>query len=98
MNLSSSSNYFHIKKPFINYFLWFYKVLDWASISVKHRGYSTTNHETQSAVLWMAGSISKRSRVSYAKSQSERVSLNIGRPIRNHASRLTRTRLCTLLR
>jgi hypothetical protein len=38
MNLSSSSNYFHIKNPFINYFLWFYKVLDWASISVKHRG------------------------------------------------------------
>jgi hypothetical protein len=38
MNLLSSSNYFHIKNPFIIQFLWFYNVLDWASFSGKCRG------------------------------------------------------------
>jgi hypothetical protein len=38
MNYQSSSIYFHIKNPFIIQFLGFYNTLDWASISVKHRG------------------------------------------------------------
>ena len=32
MNYQSSSNYFPIENPFINYFLWFYTALDWAQL------------------------------------------------------------------
>jgi hypothetical protein len=38
MNLLSSSNYFHIKNPFSISFIQIKWVLDWASISIKHRG------------------------------------------------------------
>jgi hypothetical protein len=39
MNLSSSSNYFHIKNLFSNLFIQFQTALDWASFSRKIRGY-----------------------------------------------------------
>ena len=38
MNFPSSSNCFCIKNTFTNSFIHFKQVLDWASISVKHRG------------------------------------------------------------
>jgi hypothetical protein len=44
MNYQSSSNYFLIKNPFINYFLWFYTALDWASNSGKIRGSGARLH------------------------------------------------------
>jgi hypothetical protein len=50
MNLSSSSNYFHIKNPFINYFLWFYKVLDWAQYFLKGQGLTRNFPKTQRIV------------------------------------------------
>jgi hypothetical protein len=44
MNYQSSSNYFPIGNPFINYFLWFYTALDWASNSGKIRGSGARLH------------------------------------------------------
>jgi hypothetical protein len=38
MNLSSSSNYFHIKNPFSNSFIQFKIALDWALIIEKYKG------------------------------------------------------------
>jgi hypothetical protein len=38
MSFTSSRIYLSINNPFIDYFLWFYNVLDWASISRKVRG------------------------------------------------------------
>jgi hypothetical protein len=47
MNLSNSSNYFHIKNLFSIYFLWFSSSLDWASNTVKRRGSGEKEYKTQ---------------------------------------------------
>jgi hypothetical protein len=47
MNYQSSSNYFSIENPFLNYFLWFYTALDWASITGKVRGLGVRIPKTQ---------------------------------------------------
>jgi hypothetical protein len=39
MSFTSSRIYLSINNPFIDYFLWFYNVLDWASFFRKVRGY-----------------------------------------------------------
>ena len=90
MNLSSSSNYFHIKNPFINYFLWFYKVLDWASISVKHRGLGVSRPRHREQWKWDGGFIIKYLRVSLAKCTCKWVSVVSGRQILHVRPRLDR--------
>jgi hypothetical protein len=47
MNYQSSSNYFPIENPFINYFLWFYTALDRALITRKVRGLGVRIPKTQ---------------------------------------------------
>jgi hypothetical protein len=44
-----------MKNPFINYFLWFDKVLDWASIFVKHRGLGVRIQRHREQDPWTAG-------------------------------------------
>jgi hypothetical protein len=55
MNYQSSSNYFPIENPFINYFLWFYTALDWASNSEKPRVLCTTIPRPRVQSRGMAG-------------------------------------------
>jgi hypothetical protein len=90
MNYQSSSNYFLIKNPFINYFLWFYKVLDWASISVKHRGLGVSRPRHREQWKWDGGFIIKYLRVSLAKCTREGVSVVSGRQILHVRPRLDR--------
>jgi hypothetical protein len=47
MNLSSSSNYFHIKNPFSISFIKIVWVLDWASITENSRGLGASVSKTQ---------------------------------------------------
>jgi hypothetical protein len=67
MNLSSSSNYFHIKNPISISFIQFKRSLYWASNPDKPRGYSTTNPETQSTIALDGGLFSRKQEVSYAR-------------------------------
>jgi hypothetical protein len=55
MNYQSSSNYFSIENPFINYFLWFYTALDWASITGKVRGLGVRIQRHREYHWWTAG-------------------------------------------
>ena len=55
MNLLSSSSYFHIKNPFSISFIPFKQSLDWASISVKHRGLGVRFHRHRAQLQWMVG-------------------------------------------
>jgi hypothetical protein len=67
MSFTSSRVYFCIKNTFSNSFNHFNTSLDWASINGKRRGLGAVLPKTQIAAARTAGSISKRSRVSYAK-------------------------------
>ena len=67
MNLSSSSSYFHIKNPFSISFIQIKWVLDWASISVKHRGPGAILPKTQITAARTAGSNSPKQRGSIVK-------------------------------
>jgi hypothetical protein len=55
MNLSSSSNYFHIKNLFSNLFIQFQTALDWASITKDSRGLGVSLPKTQKTALQTAG-------------------------------------------
>jgi hypothetical protein len=52
MNLTSSSNYFHIKNPFSNSFIQLKRALDWASIKPKFGGLCARIPETQAHPEW----------------------------------------------
>jgi hypothetical protein len=58
MNLSSSSNYFHIKNPFSNSFIQFKWALDWASIIVKRGGLWVKLQRHSEHYPWTAGQFS----------------------------------------
>jgi hypothetical protein len=88
MNYQSSSNYFLIKNPFINYFLWFYTALDWASISVKHRGLRERIPRPSEQLSMDGGLISIFCRGSLINLTREGVWTNVGRPIRILGRRL----------
>jgi hypothetical protein len=50
MNLSSSSNYFHIKNPFSISFIQIKWVLDWASLTENSRGLGVSVSKTQGTI------------------------------------------------
>jgi hypothetical protein len=91
MNYQSSSNYFSIENPFINYFLWFYTALDWASVTGKVRGLGVRIPKTQRTQQVDGGLIIKYLRVSLAKCTREGVWHDLSRPIKNLRSRLDST-------
>ena len=72
MNLSSFSNYFHIKNPFSISFIQIKWVLDWASISGKCRGFWRKNPETQGTGSLDGGFISNKWRGSLTKAPARR--------------------------
>ena len=88
MNYLSSSNYFHIKNLFSILFIQFKRSLDWASFTGKHRVLGARFPRLSQQCPWTAGSISTKSRGSYAKELAEGVSANTGRRMMNRASGL----------
>jgi hypothetical protein len=72
MNYQSSSIYFHIKNPFIIQFLGFYNTLDWASISVKHRGLGVSRPRHREQWKQDGGLISLKSEGSLEKYPGQR--------------------------
>jgi hypothetical protein len=55
MNLSSSTNYFHIKNPISNSFNQFKIVLDWASFIEKYKGPGARLHRLSEQPTWSMG-------------------------------------------
>jgi hypothetical protein len=83
MSFTSSRIYLSINNPFIDYFLWFYNVLDWASFSVKHRGLGVRIQRHREQSTTDGGLIIIKQRVSLEKCTREGVPMNMGRWIRN---------------
>jgi hypothetical protein len=79
MNYVSSINYFPIKNLFSISFIPFKRSLDWASISVKHRGLGVKFCRHREYHWWTAGSKSRKSEGSLTKVTRERVPVIVGR-------------------
>jgi hypothetical protein len=91
MNLLSSSSHFPFKNPFPISFIQFKRSLDWASISVNHRGLGIRNPETQRIVTMDGGLILMKPRGYFAVLARRRGKLNSG-PFRSDPRATNRSR------
>jgi hypothetical protein len=91
MNYWSSNNYFPIKNLFINHFPWFYYILDWASISVKHRGLCARYPRHREQGPWMAGRFLSSPGAQLKTGSGEGVCFRLSRRIKARRPRLDST-------
>jgi hypothetical protein len=81
MNLSSSSNYFHIKNPFSICFLSFSSSLDWARYYRERQGARGKTSKTQRTGPRTAGWYPLNQGAHKKECKAERVSFILSRPI-----------------